>query len=56
VVAGWAHWGITPLVVILSEAMNPSWFTTKDEEGFFARRGGLRMTVFGIFRQVGKPV
>jgi len=34
---------------LLSEAKNPSWFKTKDEGGFFARRGGLRMTVPGIF-------
>jgi hypothetical protein len=33
---------------------NPSWFKTKDKEGFFARRSGLRMTVFGLFPEAVK--
>jgi len=32
------------LPAILSEAKNLSRFITNAEEGFFARRGGLRMT------------
>jgi hypothetical protein len=41
-----------PFVVILSEAKNLSWFAGKTQEGFFARRGGLRMAAFCLFRNV----
>jgi hypothetical protein len=39
-------------VVILSEAKNLSWFEAKAREGLFARRSGLRMTAFYLFRNV----
>jgi hypothetical protein len=44
--------GKTDLVVILSEARNPSRIKTKDEEGFSPRRAGLKMTVIRFFRSL----
>jgi hypothetical protein len=42
----------------LSNAKNPSRFKTKDEEGFFAPLGGLRVAVFHFFpqREAARPV
>jgi hypothetical protein len=41
--------GKSDLVVVLSEAKNPSRIKTKDEEGVSARRSGLKMTVIRFF-------
>ena len=41
--------GKCDLVVVLREAKNPSRIKTKDEEGFSARRSGLKMTVIRFF-------
>jgi len=36
-ISGSTGFGKSALVVILSGAKNPSWFKTKDKEGFFAQ-------------------